>query len=110
MWESSLSWERPWPSVAPVPFALKPTWAPALCLEVVDAHRAGDPDRLGDAFERLLRLNEVLSHYQNPRSVKAAMEVLGLPAGQLRRPYLALDADEVATIADVVAALGLSKP
>ncbi len=84
--------------------------APALCVEVVHAHRAGDPDRLGDAFARLLRLNEVLSRYQNPRSVKAAMGILGLPAGQLRRPYLALDADEVGAIADVVGALDLPKP
>jgi 4-hydroxy-tetrahydrodipicolinate synthase len=82
--------------------------APALCREVIDAHSAGDVDRLDATFERLLRLNEVLSRFQNPRSVKAAMRLVGLPSGSLRRPYLDLDADEVAAIAAVVGGLGLS--
>jgi 4-hydroxy-tetrahydrodipicolinate synthase len=81
--------------------------APVLCRQVVDAHRAGDPDRLRVAFDRLLRLNDVLSRFGNPRSVKAAMRLLGLPAGGLRRPYLELDPDEVDVIAAVLAELGL---
>jgi len=84
--------------------------APLLCREVVDAHGAGDLDQLGAAFERLLRLNNVLSRFGNPRSVKAAMRLLGLPAGGLRRPYLELDPDEVDEIAAVLAELGLVKP
>jgi 4-hydroxy-tetrahydrodipicolinate synthase len=84
--------------------------APLLCREVVDAHGAGDRDRLGAAFGRLLRLNNVLSRFGNPRSVKAAMRLLGLPAGGLRRPYLELDPDEVDEIAAVLAELGLVKP
>jgi 4-hydroxy-tetrahydrodipicolinate synthase len=83
--------------------------APGLCLEVVDAHRAGDQVQLGVAFDRLLRLNDVLSKFQNPRSVKAAMRLVGLPAGALRRPYLELDPHEVDEIASVVQELGLSK-
>jgi 4-hydroxy-tetrahydrodipicolinate synthase len=83
--------------------------APGLCLEVVDAQRAGDPVQLGIAFDRLLRLNDVLSRFQNPRSVKAAMRLVGLPAGALRRPYLELEAHEVEEIASVMAELGLSK-
>jgi 4-hydroxy-tetrahydrodipicolinate synthase len=84
--------------------------APALCREVIDAHGAGDVDRLEAAFERLLRLNEILSRFQNPRSVKAAMRLVGLPGGSLRRPYLDLDTDEVDAIAAVVGELGLSNP
>lgn len=84
--------------------------APALCREVIDAHGAGDVDHLEAAFERLLRLNEILSRFQNPRSVKAAMRLVGLPGGSLRRPYLDLDTDEVDAIAAVVGELGLSNP
>ena len=72
--------------------------APALCLEVVRRFRAGDVEGLQHAFTRLLQLNAVLSQYQNPRSVKAAMHHLGLPAGALRRPYLDLEPAEIAAI------------
>jgi 4-hydroxy-tetrahydrodipicolinate synthase len=84
--------------------------APGLCSAVVEAYRAGHLDGFGTAFHRLLRLNEVLSRFQNPRSVKAAMRLVGLPAGALRRPYLELEADEVDAIAVVLAELGLVKP
>ncbi|HXQ59894.1 MAG TPA: dihydrodipicolinate synthase family protein, partial [Acidimicrobiales bacterium] len=84
--------------------------APELCAAVISAHRAGDMDRLAMAFEQLLRLNEILSRFGNPRSVKAAMRLVGLPAGALRRPYLALGAHEVDAIAVVLRELGLVKP
>jgi 4-hydroxy-tetrahydrodipicolinate synthase len=82
--------------------------APALCLEVVRRFRAGDVDGLRREFTRLLRLNAALSQYQNPRSVKAAMRHLGLPAGALRRPYLELEPAEVAAIAATLDELDLT--
>ena len=82
--------------------------APVLCTDVVDRFRAGDIDGLQESFRRLLELNAVLSRYQNPRSVKAAMQHLGLPAGYLRRPYLELAADEVAVIARTLDELGIT--
>jgi 4-hydroxy-tetrahydrodipicolinate synthase len=81
--------------------------APGLCSEVVDAHADDDTERLATALDRVLRLNEVLSRFQNPRSVKAAMRLLGLPAGRLRRPYLELEPDEVDEIGAVLEELGL---
>lgn len=42
-------------------------------------------------YHRLLALNALLSRYGNPASIKAAHDHLGLPAGQLRRPFLGLD-------------------
>jgi 4-hydroxy-tetrahydrodipicolinate synthase len=83
--------------------------APGLCVDVVTAYRAGRIDRFSAAFDRVLRLNAVLSRFQNPRSVKAAMRLRGLPAGALRRPYLELEADEVDAISVVLAELGLLK-
>lgn len=82
--------------------------APSLCNEVVRAFSAGDMGSLRVSFTRLMRLNEVLSRFQNPRSVKAAMRHLGLPAGALRRPYLGLEADEVDVIAAVLRDLDIT--
>jgi 4-hydroxy-tetrahydrodipicolinate synthase len=82
--------------------------APALCLEVVRRFRAGDVEGLRREFTRLLRLNAVLSQYQNPRSVKAAMRHLGLPAGAVRRPYLDLEPAEIAAIAAILDELDLT--
>jgi dihydrodipicolinate synthase/N-acetylneuraminate lyase len=81
--------------------------APALCREVIDAFRAGDLGRFGSSFEQLMRLNTALSRAQNPRSVKAAMNLLGLPAGALRRPYLPLDETQAEEIGEALASLGL---
>ena len=82
--------------------------APQLCNEVVRCYRAGEVAELQTAFTRLIRLNAVLSKFQNPRSVKAAMRQLGLPAGELRRPYLALAQHEVDEIAAALRSLALS--
>jgi dihydrodipicolinate synthase/N-acetylneuraminate lyase len=81
---------------------------PALCRDVCAAHRAGDHARRDESFALLLRMNDVLSTYQNPRSVKAAMQHLGLlTSGTLRRPYLPLDAaarDDIRRVVDEVVA------
>jgi dihydrodipicolinate synthase/N-acetylneuraminate lyase len=39
----------------------------------------------------LFAVNRLLSEYGNPASIKAALQHLGLPAGQLRRPFLGHD-------------------
>jgi dihydrodipicolinate synthase/N-acetylneuraminate lyase len=79
---------------------------PVLCRHVCAAHHAGDHGRRDECFALLLRVNDVLSRYQNPRSVKAAMEHLGLLAGgTLRRPYLPLDdaaRDDIGRVVDDV--------
>ena len=69
----------------------EPNIAPRLTMSVLAAYRSGDHALALDRFAHLLRLNEILSKYQNPRSLKAALRVLGLPGGFLRRPYLNLD-------------------
>ena len=69
----------------------EPNVAPRLTMSVVEAYRSGDHALALDRFAHLMRLNEILMKYQNPRSLKAALRVLGLPGGYLRRPYLDLD-------------------
>lgn len=81
--------------------------SPPVCHDVVDAFRAGDVDALRARFTRLLRLNAVLSRFQNPRSLKAALHLMDLPGGALRRPYLPLEDHEVAEIRSVLIELGL---
>ena len=81
--------------------------SPPVCHDVVDAFRRGDVRAVRATFTRLLRLNAVLSRFQNPRSLKAALHCMGLPAGELRKPYLALEEHEVAEIRAVLLELGV---
>ena len=81
--------------------------SPPVCHDVVDAFRSGDVDGLRASFTRLLRLNAVLSRFQNPRSLKAALHLMALPGGELRRPYLPLEEHEVAEIRTTMVELGL---
>ena len=55
----------------------------------------------------LTAVNAVLSRFQNPRSLKAALHCMGLPAGELRKPYLALEEHEVTEIRAVLLELGV---
>jgi len=82
--------------------------APRLCAGVARAHARGERKQAERDFETLLALNAVLARYQNPRSVKAAMDALGLPGGPPRRPYLPLPDDEVHDIARVLRELGIA--
>ena len=69
----------------------EPNIAPKLTLSVVQAYREGNHGLALERFAHVLRLSEILMKYQNPRSLKAALRVLGLPGGHLRRPYLDLN-------------------
>jgi 4-hydroxy-tetrahydrodipicolinate synthase len=83
---------------------------PALCASIPARHAAGDAAGARAAFARVLRLNEILSRFQNPRSVKAALALAGRAAGPPRRPYLPLREGETAEIARVLAELELAVP
>ncbi len=80
---------------------------PDLC---VAAHRAlteNEADPVPPWLD-LLRIHDVLMRHQNPRSVKAALDLLGRPGGgPLRPPYLRSPPEAVAEIAAVLAAVGL---
>jgi 4-hydroxy-tetrahydrodipicolinate synthase len=53
-------------------------------------------------LDALLRLNAGLARGGNPRSLKAALRVIGRDGGDLRAPYLPLDALQTAELAAVV--------
>ena len=66
--------------------------APRLCMSVTDSYERGDYATAFESFGKVMRLSAVLAKYQNPRSQKAALTLLGRPGGgRLRRPYLPLD-------------------
>lgn len=75
------------------PLSIESNVAPRLVRSVLDAFHAGDLSRAGDSFARLLRLNQELSKHTNPVGVKAALNLMGLPGGQARAPYMMPGAD-----------------
>jgi 4-hydroxy-tetrahydrodipicolinate synthase len=80
------------------PLGFEATIAPELCIGMLEAF---DESRIGDfsaAFRKVLALHRGLMRYRNPRSVKAALAGVGLPAGAMRRPYLPLAPEETAEI------------
>ena len=54
------------------------------------------------AYFRVMRLVGVLTKHWSPRSLKAALGVLGLPCGELRRPYLPVSDEARREIAEVL--------
>lgn len=73
--------------------AYEPNVAPDLVSQAWEAVRAADPDAAG-LVRRTVLLHEALSRSGNPRSLKAALELLGRSAGHLRSPYLPVPDDE----------------
>jgi 4-hydroxy-tetrahydrodipicolinate synthase len=81
--------------------------APNLTARVWRLLEAGDDPGVGAAYATLLRLNMVLSRFGNPRSVKAALRVIGRDGGVPRRPYLPLPPDATAELARELSLLEL---
>lgn len=81
----------------------EPNVAPRLVTDVWARLEAGEPP---DA-ERLLRLNRALSLGGNPRSLKAALSIIGRDGGVLRAPYLPLSQADDADLEHELRALDL---
>lgn len=62
--------------------------APALCAEMQNAWRAGDPARALSLHEKLMPLHTHLFDETSPAPVKYAAELLGLCSGDLRLPLV----------------------
>ena len=70
------------------PLSIESNVAPRLVRSVLDAYHAGDLRRAGESFARVLRLNQEISKHTNPVGVKAALNLMGLPGGHARAPYI----------------------
>ena len=75
--------------------------------EMVAAHGKGDTEGAAHINRELVALYEVLFITANPIPVKAALEMLGLPAGPVRLPLVDATKEERARIHSVLSSLGV---
>jgi 4-hydroxy-tetrahydrodipicolinate synthase len=80
----------------------EPNIAPRTAASVFEAAKAGDGAALLARYRKIMQLNLICSKYGNPRSLKEAMEVVGLGPGLLRKPYQRLTAEERADMEAVL--------
>ena len=85
----------------------EPNVAPEFCVAVVRHFRSGEEAEAEEAYFRVMRLVGVLTKHWSPRSLKAALGVLGLPCGELRRPYLPVSDEARREIAEVLRQLDI---
>jgi dihydrodipicolinate synthase/N-acetylneuraminate lyase len=79
--------------------------APAECVELYDACRAGELDRARAVYARLLPLARLDMTPKLVQYFKGAQDRLGFTGGPVRAPRLALDAADTAILEAAVAAL-----
>ncbi len=91
------------------PLGFEATIAPRLCVDMLDAFADSRVADFSAAFRKVMALHRGLMRYRNPRSVKAALAGVGLPAGAMRRPYLPLAPDETADIEQLLRDLGFAE-
>jgi 4-hydroxy-tetrahydrodipicolinate synthase len=70
--------------------------APNLCVSVIDRYAAGDLPGCFEAYNRLMHLFTATRDMGGITGTKAALQLLGLPGGTMRRPRLALPGVAVA--------------
>jgi len=83
-------------------------FAPAVCVELLAAFRAGDMVTAGALQERLAPLHKEIVAALGSPGIKAAMDAVGLPGGPVRAPLQLVDAKQRARIAELVAASGIA--
>jgi len=68
-----------------------PNLRPQPCLDLYTAVIAGEPDKAQACYDELKPLLEFIVAGGLPATVKAGLDMLGVPAGEPRRPLLPLD-------------------
>ena len=79
--------------------------APRLCVSLTEAYGRGDIEAACAAYARLMHLHTELRRLGGINATKAALELLGLPGGAVRRPRLPVTDDvrkEVVTMLDTL--------
>jgi 4-hydroxy-tetrahydrodipicolinate synthase len=89
------------------PLGFEASIAPELSIQMLESYQRNDLVAFNACYRMLLRLHRTLMLARNPRSLKAALNLIGVPAGLARRPYLPLASGEVDTIRAVISQLGL---
>ena len=90
--------------------------APQVASSIVREFRAGNIDAATAAWARLMRLGMVMGSdrngnfvYATPRTIKAALKVLGLPCGEMRHPFLPIPEEAHLVMADFFDADGIKQ-
>lgn len=81
--------------------------APALCADMQNAWRAGDPAKALSVHETLMPLHDRLFAETSPAPVKFAAELLGLCPGELRLPMVPVGAETRESVHGALVAAGL---
>jgi 4-hydroxy-tetrahydrodipicolinate synthase len=81
--------------------------APKLLVEIYERHRKGDLEGARAAQLRLNPLRLAFSYCTPPGTVKAALDLLGLPVGPCRAPIAAMPADKKPKMRAALEAAGL---
>jgi 4-hydroxy-tetrahydrodipicolinate synthase len=81
--------------------------APRLCASVMEHYAAGRHGEAEAAFLKVMRLWTICGKYGSARGTKAALDILGLPAGPVRLPRLSVSDAERADIARALDELGV---
>jgi len=89
------------------PLGFEAVIAPELMARTVEAFHRGDLGTFRRGYGQALRLHRVLMRYGNPRSIKTALQLMGLAPGFTRRPYLPLPPEAVDDIRAVLIELEL---
>ena len=91
-----------------------PNVAPKLCASITRLWRSGETAKAAAAWARVMRLNTALNTDANgnpsmetPRGTKAAMRLLGQPAGEFRQPFQPVDDAAMQRIAAALKDLGI---
>ncbi len=85
----------------------EPNMCPRFAESIVEDWRAGRANEAAAKWDKLTRMAEIIGRYRNPVSIKTAMNILGLPGGFVRRPYLELDDAAKKDIAETFERLGV---
>jgi 4-hydroxy-tetrahydrodipicolinate synthase len=89
------------------PMGFEATIAPEVSLRMLDAYCSGRLDQFARDYRQLLSLHRLLMQAKNPRSVKVALRLVGVPAGAMRRPYRPLPLADIERIRAGMVELGL---
>ena len=84
-------------------------FAAAPCAALYAAFRAGDRASAGALQERIDPLAREIVGPLGPAGIKAAMDLVGLASGPVRPPLAALDARQLARVAECLAGAGLRR-
>ena len=81
--------------------------APRLCVSLTEAYGRGDVPAACAAYAQVMRLHAELRRLGGINATKAALELLGLPGGAVRRPRLPVTDDQRKELAEMLETLDI---